>query len=304
MDASPKVLVSAAKRRNLSSDQNAFLNAVIDRISHAGFTPIDGDDSEQLSDQISAIQQIQGVVVIAFAQWRGTRVHADSDERIFPSEFCHLHITAATALGKPLLVLREKIVAERGVLRPALGCRAVRIAPSLTARWLDSPEFVKEFSKWSKEISSAYDVFFGYSGAASDTANQINVWLVESGLKVLDWKSFAPSGSIFSRIEQASRVTKCGLFLMTADDAKLVNEGQVFTPRDNVIFEAGYFANAKGLDRILIVHESGISLPSDLGGIIYVGLDNRHDTTSIQGSLSNYFERILKAPASMSAVWD
>jgi hypothetical protein len=37
-------------------------------------------------------------------------------------------------------------------------------------------------------------------------------------------------------------------------------------PRDNVVFEAGYFIRAKGKDRVLIVREAGAKTPADLGG--------------------------------------
>jgi hypothetical protein len=36
---------------------------------------------------------------------------------IFPSEFAHLGIAMAITAGKPLLVLREKNIAERGSLK-------------------------------------------------------------------------------------------------------------------------------------------------------------------------------------------
>jgi predicted nucleotide-binding protein len=38
-------------------------------------------------------------------------------------------------------------------------------------------------------------------------------------------------------------------------------------PRDNVLFEAGYFIQAKGKDRVLIVREAGAKMPADLGGM-------------------------------------
>ncbi len=45
-------------------------------------------------------------------------------------------------------------------------------------------------------------------------------------------------------------------------------------PRDNVVFQAGYFASVKGDDRILIIKESSAKMPADLGGKIYVPMEN------------------------------
>jgi predicted nucleotide-binding protein len=47
-------------------------------------------------------------------------------------------------------------------------------------------------------------------------------------------------------------------------------------PRDNVVFEAGFFANAKGPERVLIIREEGAKMPADLGGDIYAPLPRRN----------------------------
>jgi hypothetical protein len=46
--------------------------------------------------------------------------------------------------------------------------------------------------------------------------------------------------------------------------------GDEAVPRDNVLFESGYFTHAKGKERVLIVRETGVKMPADLGGDIYV----------------------------------
>ena len=56
-------------------------------------------------------------------------------------------------------------------------------------------------------------------------------------------------------------------------------------PRDNVVFEAGYFIAAKGKDRVLVVHEDGAKMPADLGGDIYASLPDRDHIGPILDSL-------------------
>ena len=44
--------------------------------------------------------------------------------------------------------------------------------------------------------------------------------------------------------------------------------------RQNVIFEMGFFFNRLGRQRVCVVYESQVELPSDLGGILYVEYDS------------------------------
>jgi predicted nucleotide-binding protein len=43
-------------------------------------------------------------------------------------------------------------------------------------------------------------------------------------------------------------------------------------PRDNVVFEVGYFSALKGERKVLIIREAGLKMPADLGGNIYASL--------------------------------
>jgi predicted nucleotide-binding protein len=58
-------------------------------------------------------------------------------------------------------------------------------------------------------------------------------------------------------------------------------------------FEAGYFVNSKGNDRVLIIREEGAKMPADLGGNIYVHLADRKNTAAIESTLRDFFERRL-----------
>ena len=44
--------------------------------------------------------------------------------------------------------------------------------------------------------------------------------------------------------------------------------------RQNVIFEMGFFFSRLGRERVCVVYESGVELPSDLSGILYVQYDS------------------------------
>ena len=43
--------------------------------------------------------------------------------------------------------------------------------------------------------------------------------------------------------------------------------------RQNVIFEAGLFVGRLGRDRVALLYEPGVEIPSDLHGLLYAELD-------------------------------
>ena len=94
------------------------------------------------------------------------------------------------------------------------------------------------------------------------------------------------------RIQEAARRCSGGIFLFTKDD-QLVGSGEQVAPRDNVVFEAGYFAAARGKQRVLIVRESGAKMPADLGGDIYASIDNPADITPAEMTIRKFVEERL-----------
>ena len=69
-------------------------------------------------------------------------------------------------------------------------------------------------------------------------------------------------------------------------------EGDKAAPRDNVVFEAGYFAHAKGHRRVLIVLEDGAKMPADLGGAIYASLADRSNIDPIATQLESFIKSL------------
>jgi predicted nucleotide-binding protein len=55
-----------------------------------------------------------------------------------------------------------------------------------------------------------------------------------------------------------------------------------------VVFEAGFFAHAKGKERVLIIRERGSKMPADLGGDIYASLTDRSNITPIKPVLRKF----------------
>lgn len=87
-----------------------------------------------------------------------------------------------------------------------------------------------------------------------------------------------PSGgrSILEKLEAYAASANFAVALLTADDVGRVKNVDRESPRarQNVVFEAGYFAGRLGRARVVLLHEAGVELPSDLDGIVYVALDS------------------------------
>jgi predicted nucleotide-binding protein len=84
--------------------------------------------------------------------------------------------------------------------------------------------------------------------------------------------------------------------LFTADDALEAAAPGMAAPRDNVVFEAGYFVHAKGHNRVLVIRESGekrqAKMPADLGGAIYAPLSDLTNVESLGQQLDRFVENL------------
>ena len=182
------------------------------------------------------------------------------------------------AAKRPLLVLGEKAVAERGTLRSGYVHPVVQLPTGVDEKWLHSGDFNDEFSKWLQRVRCHRHVFLGYSSQAGKVAGEVKRFIVEQiGLTVLDWRDdFRPGGIIWDSIEEGGRM---------ADDTLGSSKKRQLAPRDDVAYEAGYFAGAKGRRYSTIIRESGAKTPSDLGGVLYLELSDRADLSPIVAKL-------------------
>lgn len=297
MDTRLKIRVLGPRDANLTARQQRFLQALIEQIERSNFCVLRGVTrrlTAGIEERRDKIAHCHGVIALAFAQWECRRLSRDRNRAvIFPSEYLHIEAVLATATNRPLLVFREKSVADRGVLRP--GCtRVINLPGSLDVEWLKSEEFQNEFQEWEKSVRQSKHVFLGYSSQATEVAQAIYKFLMEKlKMTVFDWHDFTVGETIWNSIKRAERLTSCGIFLFMADDTVTVAGVQQRSPRDNVVYEAGYFAGAKGLDRSIIIYEEGAKVPTDLGGILNLPLGSRQSIASIETRLAEHLERLI-----------
>jgi hypothetical protein len=285
------VIIQSGNWQNLTAPQRRFLKALRDRIERSGLGILpDLPATANMAERLSNVARCQGVAVVAFRQWEGQRL-SRNQKKIFPTEFTHISVALATAEGRPIFVLREKSVAERGALRRGFGA-IIDLPNSLNVRWLDSDKFQLSFNKWLQDVDEYKHIFLGYSSQATKVGRMVREFLVKDlKLRVFEWQQdFLAGVSIWESIARAEQLTSCGIFLFMADDAVTTAGGQHRAPRDNVVYEAGYFAGAKGLSRSIIIHERGAKVPADLDGIIRIPIENRR---ILREKLRNQIHRLI-----------
>ena len=113
-------------------------------------------------------------------------------------------------------------------------------------------------------------LFIGCSTEGIKIARAIQELLVED-FEVEIWNQGVfglTKGNIDNLIEIGNKF-KFGVFVLTPDDVVISRGESTSSPRDNVIFEIGFFLGKIGRERTFIVHElsSDIKIPSDLAGI-------------------------------------
>lgn len=238
------------------------------------------------------MRRCEGCVVIGFPRWK---TNNGATQLWLPTEYNHYEGAVAHTLNLPLLVLVQSQVSRRVVFDPNYRGYVGVIPVNATTKWLQTEEFKVPMQYWRRELRERRDIFLGYCGSSARTAAKLKRLLVSTEkLSVLDWRvDFDPATSILKQIELAAHRCGAGIFLFTRDDPLLDrNAPDVAVPRDNVVFEAGYFSALKGKSKVLIVREAGAKMPADLGGDIYANLKKKEDIDSIKAVVRKFLSAL------------
>ena len=147
-----------------------------------------------------------------------------------------------------------------------------------------------------KVPTAVHRCFVGYSGKSTDVAREIKESLGKRlpTLEIRDWRwDFQLGRVLFTEIEKISRECEIAVFLVTKDDQLVQPDGdQMDSPRDNIVFEVGYFAARLGMEHTLLVVEKGTKLPSDWGGVLFIPLTDRTNMADVHLALMDAIKRI------------
>jgi hypothetical protein len=314
MPITRRIYVSLPADSWLDKNLNELKWGIVEEIEKLGFTPeiftnpkgkpgLASAKSWHPRDADEIARRCTGAAVLGMARWKFQDPH-DARPVLLPTEFNHYEGALARALGLPTLVLVQKEVLPRVVFDMNFAGYLGIFDKDADVRWLRTEEFQVPFTYWKNLLNERRDLFLGYCSSSQSTAREIKQYLRSLDAKVLDWQTdFIPGRTILEQIEQAAARSIGGIFLFTKDDDLADTEKQskkskgksgavVAAPRDNVVFEAGYFIGVKGKRNVLIIRESGSKMPADLGGDIYAFLPNRRSIAPIEATLKAFVEAI------------
>jgi len=300
MSIERRIYVSMPGDQWLAPEQNCLKWAVVDHIERLGYTPeiffnprskrgLASGKAFTPSEAESVAKRCCGAAIIGLPRWT---FPITGGEVKIASEFCHYEGALARSFGLPTLILRQVDILRRVVFddhfSPYIGDFPADAGPE----WLRTREFRTAFQHWKNQLNDRRDIFLGYCGSSTKTAQKIKSYLKnELGVRVLDWRTdFSPGLTVLEQIQDAALRCSAGVFLFTQDD-KLANDSSTTAkavPRDNVVFEAGYFTSIKDRHNVLIVLESGAKMPADLGGKVYAWLKDQSSIRSIRQALRKF----------------
>ncbi|MCR6706493.1 MAG: nucleotide-binding protein [Cellulomonas sp.] len=88
-----------------------------------------------------------------------------------------------------------------------------------------------------------------------------------------------PNGGriVLEKLEHYAAASSFAVVLLTGDDFVRAKDAETdqARARQNVVFEAGYFAGRLGRGNVVLLHGAGVELPSDLAGVVYVSSTRR-----------------------------
>jgi hypothetical protein len=299
MPITRRVYVSLPADPWLPENLNRLKWGIVEEIEKLGYTPeiftnpkgkpgLASAKAWNPRDADEIARRCSAAAILGMPRW----AFQDSAARpvLLPTEFNHYEGALVHTLGLPTLVLVQRDVLRRVVFDMSFSGYVGEFDASDDVAWLHTDYFRVPFNYWKAFLEQRRDLFLGYSGKSETTAAAIKQYLLSLGARVLDWQTdFIPGRTILDQIEQAAARSIGGIFLFTRDD-DLADHGQIdqAVPRDNVVFEAGYFIGLKGKRNVLIIRESGSKMPADLGGDIYASLANKADIAAIQRTLSAF----------------
>ncbi len=303
MGIARRVFICVPADQILNDSQKDLKWAIVNKIEQLGYIPeiFHSEKPSQGSlaagrgwtfgECITIMNRCVGAIIIGLP--RHIIATSEGDLRL-PTEYAHFEGALAINLDLPTLLLAEVGLADRGIFRSGAGHIITSFPPDATSEWLSSDKFKNALGFFEQKINLRRDIFLGYCSTSEGTARNVKLFIEKViGATVLDWQTdFIEGRTIIEEIEEACKRTSGGVFLFTKDD-KLLSEDELAAPRDNVVFETGFFAHAKGREKVLIIRETGAKMPADLGGNIYATLSDKTNIGPLEARLRRFIETAI-----------
>ncbi|MFH1141864.1 MAG: nucleotide-binding protein [Chloroflexota bacterium] len=107
---------------------------------------------------------------------------------------------------------------------------------------------------------------------------QVEVFVLKANRKSVVLKDQSrPGKTLLDELVQLSRGVQFAIVILSADDVgrgKNEPDDQLrYRGRQNAVFEFGFLIQQLGRVRVFVLHEQGVEMPSDYGGVIYIPYD-------------------------------
>jgi hypothetical protein len=133
-------------------------------------------------------------------------------------------------------------------------------------------------------MSRTPKLFIASSSRAKILAHQLELFLTKRGIDATVWdidnNSFHSGRSILDGLLHAGRTNDFAAVILTQDDVLTRSDRLLNVPRDNCIFELGFFIGALDLNPARCFFVTSVkedALPSDIKGYIYYKIDEPKD---------------------------
>jgi predicted nucleotide-binding protein len=116
-------------------------------------------------------------------------------------------------------------------------------------------------------------VFIGSSSEGEDVARAIQQELGKHCEPVIwDQNPYDPSARVTEELLKVGIEFDFAVLVLTADDLVKKRDVEGYAPRDNVIFELGFFMGCIGCERTFMIYpeDASLALPSDIHGLLRV----------------------------------
>lgn len=146
-----------------------------------------------------------------------------------------------------------------------------------------------EKSKSEKTDQLARSSVFISHGTSDDWMKVQSFIERDLGVKSIELAQEPNQGNtIISKLDSASESCCFAVVIMSGDDK---NETGAVKVRENVMHEIGFFQGRYGIENVCLVYENGVSVPSNLSGIVYLPYE--------RGGIESVFHKLSKEIGSL-----
>ena len=120
------------------------------------------------------------------------------------------------------------------------------------------------------------DVFIVHGHAGKEDAVARHVEKLSLKAVILKEQLHGGASTLIEKLEREAASCGYAIVVYTGDDVgrAVTSDSLSLRARENVVLELGYFIGRLGRDRVTILHDEAVAVPSDFHGVGYYPLDN------------------------------